>query len=431
MGASSARTNGDPRENGAASPSPGIASFTEQTPRERIAGSFRRGPSETKEGIILSGLKRSVALLLAAIVFFSASFTSAAMDGAAARAEIERIYAQAISLYQRNTGSSSFYGNCGVYISYLLNALGIDSYLGGHKGNEWYHAYQDGQKLGEYTVVKIPGANCLRQISEQYQEAHYIVVSYTHQTHYTNANPGAGHVVFINMIKDGVAYFSESYRVYQRDTQSYAAEGAPVVMSAEELAADHEDLYGDAIGALMFVKDGLNIKKGETGPGAEPSQGSQPITQPQNKGLLSYIGQALASQLGFSVDISRSIVRHSDAPTVSGIRASVPDFDITVRGVGGTSLSASEKVGTNMQLIVKYQGADFVFDISIKGDFDGDGRVTSKDARSALLVSARRLPLEELSEMQRGAFDTNRDGKVNSRDARNILMAAAHLITLR
>ena len=42
------------------------------------------------------------------------------------RTRMESVYDRALSLYRKNTGSGSFYGNCGVYISYTLNALGID-----------------------------------------------------------------------------------------------------------------------------------------------------------------------------------------------------------------------------------------------------------------------------------------------------------------
>ena len=61
------------------------------------------------------------------------------------------------------------------------------------------------------------------------------------------------------------------------------------------------------------------------------------------------------------------------------------------------------------------------------GDINGDGKVTSSDARFALRAAAR---LEKLNEQQKLAADVNHDGKVNSVDARILLRVAARLQTL-
>lgn len=60
----------------------------------------------------------------------------------------------------------------------------------------------------------------------------------------------------------------------------------------------------------------------------------------------------------------------------------------------------------------------------IPGDVDGDGAVTSADARKALRAAAR---LEELSPEERKAADMDNDGKVGASDAREILRRAAKL----
>ena len=86
--------------------------------------------------IFLSGKKKILAVLLAALLSLSAAFSAFAVSGTAVKAEIMRVYQSAIELFEENTGSTSFYGNCGVYVSYILNALGIDDYLGGYKGNK-------------------------------------------------------------------------------------------------------------------------------------------------------------------------------------------------------------------------------------------------------------------------------------------------------
>lgn len=60
----------------------------------------------------------------------------------------------------------------------------------------------------------------------------------------------------------------------------------------------------------------------------------------------------------------------------------------------------------------------------IKGDVNGDGKVTAADAREALRASAK---LEKLSDTEIKAADMNNDGKVTASDAREILREAAQL----
>lgn len=62
-----------------------------------------------------------------------------------------------------------------------------------------------------------------------------------------------------------------------------------------------------------------------------------------------------------------------------------------------------------------------------KGDADGDGKVTSKDARLVLRYSAN---LEKFDERQISVSDVNFDKKVNAIDARIILRVSARLETL-
>lgn len=58
----------------------------------------------------------------------------------------------------------------------------------------------------------------------------------------------------------------------------------------------------------------------------------------------------------------------------------------------------------------------------IKGDVNGDGKVTAADAREALRASAK---LEKLSDREIKAADMNNDGKVTASDAREILKKSA------
>lgn len=62
--------------------------------------------------------------------------------------------------------------------------------------------------------------------------------------------------------------------------------------------------------------------------------------------------------------------------------------------------------------------------ICVFGDIDGNGRVTTADARAILRCA---LSLDSLSVVQRFASDCNNDGKVSSKDARTVLRAALKL----
>lgn len=68
-------------------------------------------------------------------------------------------------------------------------------------------------------------------------------------------------------------------------------------------------------------------------------------------------------------------------------------------------------------------GVDYVETV-VKGDVNGDGKITTADARDALRAAAR---LENLNEEQKKAADINGDGKVTTTDARTILRKSARL----
>ena len=59
-----------------------------------------------------------------------------------------------------------------------------------------------------------------------------------------------------------------------------------------------------------------------------------------------------------------------------------------------------------------------------EGDLNGDGKVTSADARIALRIAAK---LETASSAKKKSGDVNGDGKITSADARKILRVAARL----
>lgn len=68
-------------------------------------------------------------------------------------------------------------------------------------------------------------------------------------------------------------------------------------------------------------------------------------------------------------------------------------------------------------------GVDYVEPV-VKGDVNGDGKVTAADAREALRAVAK---IDSLSDKQKQAADVNGDGKVTADDARTILRQSAKL----
>ena len=75
------------------------------------------------------------------------------------------------------------------------------------------------------------------------------------------------------------------------------------------------------------------------------------------------------------------------------------------------------------KMLMSLVGAEYVEPV-IKGDVNGDGKITAADARKALRASAR---LENLNEKEKSAADINGDGKVTADDARTILRKSARL----
>ncbi len=73
---------------------------------------------------------------------------------------------------------------------------------------------------------------------------------------------------------------------------------------------------------------------------------------------------------------------------------------------------------------VLFAGSMFTGSAALRGDVDGDGKVTAADARAALRFSVR---LETPTAVQKQAADMDADGLITASDARSILRMAVNL----
>ena len=89
----------------------------------------------------------------------------------------------------------------------------------------------------------------------------------------------------------------------------------------------------------------------------------------------------------------------------AGARSSLTLGDMLVTDTGGTRLG------------LKLQNGSITIGTKVKGDYDGDGRLTAKDALAALKMSVKDLP-EDVN------LDMDNDGRVSAEDARLLLAAA-------
>lgn len=349
----------------------------------------------------------SVILLTASVGVSSFASESSAEEQLSEQAQ--QLHEQALALYSRNTGNRSFYGNCGIYVGYLMHCLGISDYLGGHNGNQWFDAFQDGEVCGGFTAVRYPGKTCVTDLIQQQGDVNYVLVSYTHQTYYSDENPGAGHVIFIQAIRDGMAYFTESYGMYG------VSEGQVHVWDLERLLDTYQSWYGNPIGAVWFAD------KNPADPAETMSETG--TTEAAVRPSLPELLQAFSCE---SDENSGMLSLNTSKITAAQWTAQFQDFSPVLLSEEGAGIAENAFVGTGMMCLFAQDQTVYSYVLSVAGDLNGSGTVSSADARLALRRAAGLLE-QELSESVALAADINRDGKINSADARKILRICAKL----
>ena len=349
--------------------------------------------------------KSAAAFFLAVILFvFSSVGTGFAGDlqpDPLLLQETAAVYDEAIALYQSVSGRQSFYGNCGTYISYTLCTLGLSDYLGGHNGNQWFDAYENGEAAGSCTAYTFAGSEAVEALLQD--DRSYVLISYTHQTGYTDENPGAGHAVFIYRIEDGIAYFTESYAMYG------VPEGEAHAWEVERLLDTYQSWYGDPIGAVWFA-DGEPAD--DLLDDAAPSEAT---TQPSS------------AELPYTIDSDMTLL--SAIPPQTTLETFMQSFsgqEFSITLPEPVEEPETTYLATGMRLMLTYGGEEYSLTAAVTGDLNGDGRETSSDARTALRIAIG-IHDDPLTDCLLKAADCNGDGLVSTTDARDILRATVYL----
>ena len=185
----------------------------------------------------------------------------------------ERIYSSARSYF----GRRSFSGYCGTYVKCQLRAMGIfeNQYDVHGNGNQWYANFENvTQTSGGYYVYRESGSDCLDKLQEKYgTNLKNIVLSFPIQSGRSVARPGAGHAFVIYEIRDGIAYYSESFgfggfregqviaedidSLLTRYTRRHGALTGCVMLSENEILSEEEE-YLKVVEALISALENMS-----------------------------------------------------------------------------------------------------------------------------------------------------------------------------
>ncbi len=203
--------------------------------------------------MFLKKIKKSVVLLGIIVAFSSSAYAANYSVPEELRTYGDSIYAQTRSRFGR-----SFSGYCGTYVCYQLRAMGIDTaneFRG--NGNQWYSNFDNVEVTsGGYRVYQVSGGDCLDKVAQIYgNDLDNIVLSFPIQSGYSASNPGAGHALVIYKLKDGVAYYSESFSFGNHQ------EGTVIAEDARSLVERYSKRHGSPTGCVLLTKEEMSAKK--------------------------------------------------------------------------------------------------------------------------------------------------------------------------
>ena len=163
----------------------------------------------------------------------------------------QSIYQGARSLFN----GRSFSSYCGTYVRCQLKAMGIleNQFDLRGNGNQWYSNFENIERTsGGYYVYRESGSDCLEKLTEKYgNNLKNVVLSFPVQAGYSARYPGAGHAFILYELRDGIAYYSESF--------SFGGfrEGEVIAEDIQSLLERYQRRHGTIIGCVMLSEEAL------------------------------------------------------------------------------------------------------------------------------------------------------------------------------
>lgn len=200
---------------------------------------------------LMTTIKRIASIVLTLAIIFTAVGASATLGEYPVSQELREYGAQVYSAAKSSFGHRSFSGYCGTYVRLQLHAMGIlnDDFDFHGNGNKWYGNLKDLQTTPTgYYAYSESGENCLKTLAEKYgNDLKNIVISFPIQSGYSASRPGAGHAFIIYELKDGIAYYSESFSFGNH------REGSVIAEDVDSLIKRYSRRHGNASGCVMFA----------------------------------------------------------------------------------------------------------------------------------------------------------------------------------
>ena len=110
---------------------------------------------------------------------------------------------------------------------------------------------------GGYYVYRESGSDCMQKLVANYgNDLSNIVLSFPIQAGYSARYPGAGHALVIYKLRDGIAYYSESFGFGEY------AEGQVIAEDIENLVKRYSKRHGEPIGCVLLSAENPTLGGG-------------------------------------------------------------------------------------------------------------------------------------------------------------------------
>lgn len=432
-------------------------------------------------------IKRKItAIILTLIILLTSfSFAAAAYDENI-KNEVKSGYSAALSLAGRRSFHGSC--NLATAYQLMARGIYSGNLDFAGSGGEWYKYFKDVNRTsGGYNVITISGKNCLYDLIEKYGNPVYDIV-YSLGTGGTSGSRHVlyiraiidGYVYFADSFACtyGTTYYPEgactvlSLEKFISSYKGMNGDAYGCIYFTKDNTADHlngNENRENTTGNYIITASSLNIRSG-AGTGFKSLgliKNGETVTVTEikdNWGKITYGGVTGWICLDYAIRTASNTDVLSTLSLTANKKSVIPgetitwtaktdsseeklfySFDIYVDGEliysgdyqSDTSVSCTAYTSGTYQARVtvkdtKNNEAEIYSDPTVCrlltapeiGDVDGNGRITSADARYALRAASK---IEELSEESRLRADVDGNGKITSADARIILRKAANI----